>query len=80
MNLADKVLVLNEGKIELDTTPSELFQMDNLDQYFIEIPHLYKLLKLLKKGGFAENLSKISSYDELIQAIYKKMKGSKKND
>ena len=77
MKLANKVLVMNEGKIVIETTPSELFRMDDIEQYSIEIPRIYKLIKLLKNSGFAGNLEEIDDYDTLIKEIVN-VKGEKK--
>ena len=77
MKLANKVLVMNEGKIVIETTPSELFRMDDIEQYSIEIPRIYKLIKLLKNNGFTGNLEEIDDYDTLIKEIVN-VKGEKK--
>ncbi len=78
MKLANRVFVLDEGKLVLDTTPSILFNTKNVEQYSIEIPNIYKFINSLKNAGFATNLLKINSYNQLIDAICDKLKDGKK--
>ena len=71
MNYAHKVIVLNDAKLVKVTTPSELFNSENIEEYSLEIPTLYKLKKLLIKKGFKKDLSEVTSIDTLVEAITK---------
>lgn len=69
MDYANKVFVLNDGKLIKETTPNELFKEDDLSVYSLEIPTLYKFRNLLKYGGFKGNLEKVSTFSDLINVI-----------
>lgn len=69
LEYATKVMVLKDAKIIKETTPEELFNIDDLSEYSLEVPTLYKFRNLLKNGGFAGNLENIRDFDGLISAI-----------
>lgn len=70
MNYANKVFVLNDSKLIDETTPVELFNTNDLSKLSLEIPTFYKVKNLLKNKGFAGNLEKIDTFDQLIDLIY----------
>ncbi|MCI6788882.1 MAG: energy-coupling factor transporter ATPase [Mollicutes bacterium] len=70
MNYANKVFVLNDSKLIDETTPVELFNTKDLSKLSLEIPTFYKVKNLLKNKGFAGNLEKIDTFDQLIDLIY----------
>lgn len=70
MNYANKVFVLNDSKLIDETTPVELFNTNDLSKLSLEIPTFYKVKNLLKNKGFAGNLEKIDTFDQLINLIY----------
>lgn len=70
MNYANKVFVLNDSKLIDETTPVELFNTNDLSKLSLEIPTFYKVKNLLKNNGFAGNLEKIDTFDQLIDLIY----------
>lgn len=70
MNYANKVFVLNDSKLIDETTPVELFNTNDLSKLSLEIPTFYKVKNLLKNEGFAGNLEKIDTFDQLINLIY----------
>lgn len=70
MNYANKVFVLNDSKLIDETTPVELFNTHDLSKLSLEIPTFYKVKNLLKNKGFAGNLEKIDTFDQLIDLIY----------
>ena len=77
-NYAKTVIVMSEGKIAHKTIPEKLFDEVDLEEYSLEVPLFIKFKKLLKNNGFAGNLEKISSYQDLINEIIR-IKGSKLN-
>ena len=77
-NYAKTVIVMSEGKIVHKTIPEKLFNEVDLEEYSLEVPLFIKFKKLLKNNGFAGDLEKISSYQDLIDEIIR-IKGSKLN-
>lgn len=71
---ANKVFVLNNGKIVKEATPLELFSKTNLEDYSLEQPLVFKFKNLLKEKGFAGNLEKIQDFDSLIDSIIEEKK------
>lgn len=71
MNYAEKVVVLNDAKLVKVTTPSELFNSEDIESYSLEIPTLYKLKHMLIKKGYKKDLSNVTTIDSLVEAITK---------
>lgn len=74
MNYCNKVFVLDNGKLVKETTPNELFNSSNLEEYSLEEPTLYKFKKLLKEKGFTADFNKIKNFDSLIEQISRGLK------
>ncbi|WHP39222.1 MAG: ATP-binding cassette domain-containing protein [Mollicutes bacterium] len=56
LKIADKIILLEKGKVVLETTPIKLFQDQELCQKFeIEIPKTIKFVKLLARQKFPTN-------------------------
>lgn len=74
---ADRLLVINAGKILFDGTPADIFKQhaDELVKVGVDVPQVYKLADLLRKNGLAvkENIKDDMS---LVKAI-KQAKGWK---
>lgn len=69
LNYAKRVVVFKDGEIIKDENPDELFNEENLKDYSLEIPALYKFKKLLKNRGFKGNLNEIKDFSSLIKCI-----------
>lgn len=69
----DKVVVLNDGKIAFNGTPSELFG-NYKEEFSLEIPELYKICLLLNKKGINVDLATIKNVDDLINVIKSRRK------
>ncbi len=69
MNYASKVIVMNDSKLVKVTTPSELFDSDDIEKYSLEIPTLYKLKHLLMMKKYKKDVSKVATIDELVEVI-----------
>ena len=67
---ADRVLLMDEGKIIKDTKPVELFQDKDIEKYGIELPAIVKIRNELIKNGYNIN-DNILSIDELSKALTK---------
>jgi energy-coupling factor transport system ATP-binding protein len=67
---ASEVVVLEDGKIDRVSKPSELFKED-ISKYSLETPLLYKVAKDLNAKGYKLDISSISSVDDLAKAIAK---------
>lgn len=50
---ADRVIVMNDGKIEMDDTPAKVFShVEKLKNIGLDVPQVTELIYLLKKSGF----------------------------
>lgn len=70
----DHVLVMQEGKVAIQTTPKQLFET-NYETYHLEIPLIYQLQKKLQKKGFnisLKNAQDLSSFAAEIVALKSK--------
>ncbi len=68
---ADRVIVINDGKIALDGTPREVFgQVDRLRSMGLEAPQGNELVLELKKAGLKINGESLTE-DECIETLYK---------
>ncbi len=66
---ADKVYVMDKGKIVLKGTPREIFsQVDKLKQYRLDVPQMTILAHLLRQSGIRIPLG-ILTRQELLEAI-----------
>lgn len=49
---ADKIIVMNKGKVEMTGSPREIFtQVEELEQYGLDVPEITKLAYELRKSG-----------------------------
>ena len=71
LNYSDHVVVLNDGRIAFEGTPSELFSGD-ISKYSIDVPQLFKFVKLLVSKGLKLDISKIRTIDDLIVQLKEK--------
>ena len=68
LNHSDHAIVLNEGKVAFEGTPSELFLGDT-SQYAIEVPELFKFCQILISKGLKIDISKIRTIDDLLKEL-----------
>lgn len=67
---ADRVIIMNDGKIAMDGTPKEVFtRVDELKEFGLSVPQTVELLYELQKSGIDVPLDKIS-VDECAAALY----------
>ena len=72
--LADRVIVLNEGKIEFDDSPKKVFSnVETLRELGLSVPQVTELAYLLKNEGI-EIPSDILTNDEMIKFLERKLK------
>lgn len=71
LNYSDHVIVMNDGKVAFKGTPSELFSGD-ISNYSIDVPELFKFVKLLEIKGLKLDISKIRTIDDLINQLKEK--------
>ncbi|BFT66507.1 energy-coupling factor transporter ATPase [Parvimonas parva] len=72
--LADRVIVLNEGKIEFDDSPKKVFSnVERLRELGLSVPQVTELSYLLKNEGI-EIPTDILTNDEMIEFLEKKLK------
>ncbi len=71
LNYSDHVIVMNDGKVAFEGTPSDLFSGD-ISTYSIDVPELFKFVKLLESKGFKLDISKIRTIDDLISQLKEK--------
>ena len=68
LNYSDHVVVMNDGKVAFEGTPSTLFNGD-ISKYSIDVPELFKFVKVLEAKGVKLDLSKIRTIDDLITQL-----------
>ena len=67
--LADKVYVMDSGRIVMQGTPREIFsQVDTLKKYRLDVPQVTLLADELKKAG-VDIPSGILTIEELVNAL-----------
>ena len=71
LNYSDHVVVMNDGRIAFEGTPSDLFSGD-ISEYSIDVPQLFKFAKLLEAKGVKLDISKIRTLDDLISQLKEK--------
>ena len=71
LNYSDHVVVMNDGRIAFEGTPSDLFSGD-ISEYSIDVPQLFKFAKLLESKGVKLDISKIRTLDDLISELKEK--------
>lgn len=78
--LADRVVVMNHGKIEMDDSPSKIFsQVEKIKELGLDVPQVTELVFELKKQGI-DLPDDIITIDECHKALIKKLKKGTKND
>ncbi len=66
---ADKVFVMDKGKVVMEGTPREIFsKVEELKQYRLDVPQVTELAYELKKSGL-DIPSGILSIEELVEAL-----------
>ena len=66
---ADRIIIMNNGKIELEGTPKEIFrQIDLIKKFGLTVPQTVELINELNKKGFNISLENIT-IDECVDAI-----------
>ena len=68
-----RAIVLKEGKVVFDDTPIELFKEDR-EEFSIEIPLMFKYVKLLNERGYHIKIDNIKCVDDLVNEIIKEKK------
>ncbi len=72
---ADRVIVMDEGKIVMDGTPREIFsRVDELKKYRLDVPQVTELAYELRRGG-ADMPEGILSLDEFVESFMKALSG-----
>lgn len=71
LNYSNHVIVMNDGQVAFEGTPSELFSGD-ISTYSIDVPELFKFVKLLESKGIKLDISKIRTIDDLISQLKEK--------
>lgn len=70
---ADKVFVMEEGKVVLQGTPREVFsEVERLENYRLDVPQVTKLAYELKKSGVSidETVLTVEEFREAIKKCY----------
>ena len=71
LNYSDHVVVMNDGKVAFEGIPSDLFSGD-ISTYSIDVPELFKFVKLLESKEMKLDISKIRTIDDLISQLKEK--------
>lgn len=76
---ADRVVVMDDGKLVMDGTPREIFsQVEKLKSYALDVPQVTELAWELRKAGIGLP-GGILRRDELIRALMPLLKGDREN-
>ena len=71
---ADRVMVVDDGKIILDGTPAEVFkEVELLQKVGLDVPEVARLTAMLRKNGC--DLGDILTEDAFVEAFTRKMEG-----
>ena len=70
---ASDVIVMNEGKVVLQTTPEELFK-ENVEKYSLETPLIQKTVNMLLEKGMKLNTKNIRNVHDLALEIARSRK------
>lgn len=71
--MADRVVVMDSGRVVMDGPPREiLVRMEDLRAIGLDVPHTVELLRGLREDGFDVPLSALS-VEECAQAIIKSL-------
>lgn len=70
---ASDVIVMDEGRVVLQTTPAKLFKED-VTKYSLETPLIQKVVNLCSKKGLKISTSKIHSIESLVDEIVRARK------
>ena len=68
LNHSDNVVVINDGHIAFNGTPSDLFTQD-VSKYSIDVPELFKFSQLLISKGVKLDITKIRTIDDLLDQL-----------
>ena len=72
--MADRVVVLNQGDVVADGTPSQVFsQVENMHNIGLAAPETVELCNELNKNGFNLPLDKLNPI-ECAQALFESLK------
>lgn len=76
--MANRLLVLSHGKIQLDGEPLDIFstKQDVLQQAGVSVPPATSVLQYLQTRGFTVN-DRVHSIDESVDALYACLRGMK---
>ncbi len=70
---ADRIIVMDNGKIVMEGTPREIFpNIEKLHSLSLDVPQTVELLSELNKNGFSIPLDNIT-VDECVDAIFKSL-------
>ena len=71
LEYAEKVIVLQDGRVLKIASPTELFQDENFESYSLEMPIVYQFAVTLIKKGIAIDLTKVKNPETLAKEIVK---------
>ena len=69
---ADRVVVMDKGKVVIDNIPSEVFShVDKMKELGLDVPQVTELMYILKKKGFKDADTHIISEDKCVELLLK---------
>ena len=73
--MADRVLVINDGKLLMDGTPDEIFaRRDELCRVGLDVPQCAELIHRLREAGLPLNGTKISKIEDCVEMLTQTLK------
>ena len=67
--LADRVIVMEEGRIVLTGTPREVSQVEALTRLRLDVPEITSLANRLRSRGFAMIPNDILTIEEMVNVL-----------
>lgn len=71
----DRVILLNNGSLVADSTPAELFYGRNVEELGLAVPHVVKIVRLLRQRGM--DLPDLLTEKQLADALIAALGGSR---
>lgn len=69
---ADRVVVMDKGRVVIDNIPSEVFsQVETMKGLGLDVPQVTELMYILKKNGFKDADTHIIDEDECVELLLK---------
>ena len=73
----DRVILLHDGVLLSDATPTELFYGEDVEKYGLSLPHVVKIVKLLRDKGVV--IPEVLNEKDLVKELKLYLERGRKN-